>query len=95
MADWNPLDWWTDGLEAALRIPQDVGALATNWLTGIGGQVASGIEGAMVAIIGDIWNVITGPLEIIVGAIIIIIVLGWAFKNQVIQLGGLAVRMAA
>jgi hypothetical protein len=105
---WNPLDWFGGYLNAVgdLSNPAQAGKDAATaaakaqtglagWLASVAGDIASGLEGAMVAVFGDLWDVIVGPVEVIAGAIIIVIVLGWAMKNQIIQLGGIALRAAA
>jgi hypothetical protein len=91
---WNPLDWFTEGAAATAEA---LGGLATgpseavsSWFQSTAGDIASGFEGAAIAILGDVWDVIVGPLEVIVGAVIIILVIAFAFRNQLIQLGGLA-----
>jgi hypothetical protein len=97
---WDPASWFTPELTsnaAALGSAVATGPsqLAASWLTSTAGDMASGLEGAMVAILGDLWGVIAGPLEVLIGVVIIIIVLAWALKNQIIQLGGLALKAAA
>jgi len=89
---WNPVNWWIDGWKDIADAPTAVSNSITSWFSTEAGNIASGVEGAMVAILGDVWDVIVGPLEILVGGIIIFLVLGWAFKNQVISLAMLAVK---
>lgn len=55
------------------------------WLTGLGGDLASGIEGGVVAILKDLWSVIEGPLLIIAGLAIAFAVLIAYFKNDIMQ----------
>jgi hypothetical protein len=88
--DWNPLSWWETGLKDVLNIPGDLTDAATSWFSGIGGDIASGLEAAAVSFFGDLWNVISGPLYVIIGAIILVLTLGFAFKNQIIQIGSIA-----
>lgn len=92
--------WWEDLLSGNIvGLATDVGegtaSAIGDWLGGIGGSIASGIESGMVAIFGDIWDVIVGPVYVIIGVIIVVVTLGYAFKNQLIQLGGLALAAAA
>jgi hypothetical protein len=82
--DWDPLNWFGD-----------ITGAATDWLSGAAGSLASGLEGAMVAVIGDLWEVIEGPLLVLLGIGIFIVVIAWVFKNQIIQLGGIAATAAA
>lgn len=57
--DWNPLDWWDDWFSKV-----------SGWLGGLGGDIASGIEGGTISVIKDIWNVILPFIEIAIGALI-------------------------
>ena len=98
MAD-SSTPWWEMFLpfstsEAASAVDSFQGGIG-QWLTNLGGELASGIEGAVVAVLGDVWDVIAGPIEVIIGLVIAFIVLGWAFKNQLIQLGSIAAMAAA
>jgi hypothetical protein len=92
---WFGPDLTNNAAEVGAAVATGPAQLAASWLTSTAGDMASGLEGAMVAILGDLWGVIAGPLEVLVGVVIIIIVLGWALKNQIIQLGGLALKAAA
>lgn len=81
MADWwNPLSWFSEG--------------AANWLGGLGGDVASGIEGGFVAILKDIWKFFLPFAEIAVGALIAIFTLAVYFSHETSQVAGLAARAA-
>lgn len=53
------------------------------WLTGLGGGIASGIEGGVVAVLKDLWRVVEGPLLVIAGIIVALIVLSVYFKNDI------------
>jgi hypothetical protein len=95
---WNPLSWFGD-LENPAQVGAQVGdtiagaqTTLNSWLSSTAGDLASGLEGAMVSILGDVWDVIVGPLEIIAGAIIVFLVLSWAFKNQLISIAMLAAK---
>ena len=48
-----------------------------------GGILAGALEQGFVQILKDIWQVIVGPLEVIAGVIIAIVVLAMYFKNDV------------
>jgi hypothetical protein len=85
-----PLSWFTSAAEAVGNIPQD----ASSWLTSTAGSVASGMEGAAVALLGDVWDVLSGPVFVIIGAVIAVIALGWAFKNEIIGLAAFALAAA-
>lgn len=76
-----------------------VGNTVKGWFSGLGGQMASGIEQALVSGLTDLFDVIIGPLEIAIGFMFIL----WAFllffkddiMNGVRLLGGLAISGAA
>lgn len=57
-----------------------------SWFTSMGGYIGSGIEAGFAALLSDVWNVIIGPLEIIAGAVLAIIVLMWIFKDDIAAL---------
>jgi len=65
-----------------------------NWLSSIGGGLASGIEGGVVTVLKDIWQVIEGPLLVLLGIIIGMWVLVIYFKNDIIQIAGMAAKAA-
>jgi hypothetical protein len=99
---WDPFQWWTDFADANTAgqarditglgdIPQAV----SGWLASTAGAIASGIEGAMVAVLGDVWDVIAGPVLAIIGALIILFFVVWAFKNEIIAAVGAVAKAAA
>jgi hypothetical protein len=61
----------------------NVKPLSYNWLTGIGGDIASGIEGGVVQLLKDVWTVIEGPLLVIVGAVVFLFVIVSYFKSDI------------
>jgi len=65
----------------------DLPNTAKNWLSSAGGQIGSGIEGGFIALLKDLWDVVVGPVEIFVGAVLIIFALSLAFKNDLLQAG--------
>jgi hypothetical protein len=67
----------------------DVPNPLTSWLTGLGGDIGSGIEAGFVALLQDVWNVILGPLEIIAGVLLAIVILLWIFKDDLATIGRL------
>jgi hypothetical protein len=71
---------------AAQHLPTSLPSVG-NWLNSLGGAIGSGIEGALVSFLHDLWDVILGPLEIIAGAGLAIVILLYAFKDD---LGSLA-----
>jgi hypothetical protein len=73
---WDPLNWFS-GLAGAAD------SAVTGFFSDIGGKIAAAIEAGFVALFGDVWRVIVGPLEILAGALIIVVALGIAFKHDV------------
>lgn len=71
------------------------GSGVTHWLTSMAGDIASGIEAGIVGILGDIWDVIIGPVLVVIGAVIIIWTLGFAFRNQIMSVAITAAAAAA
>ena len=57
--DWNPISWWDSWFNGV-----------SNWLGGLGGDIASGIETGIVAILKDLWGVILPYAEIGFGMVI-------------------------
>lgn len=51
----------------------------------IGGQIAAGFEAGAISVLKDIWDVVLGPLEIIVGILFILFALFIAFRSQLFQ----------
>lgn len=56
---------------------------ASSWLSGLGGDIASGIEGSLVAFLHDLWTVIVAPLAIITGIGLIILAFVLFFKEEI------------
>lgn len=73
-----------------LSIPNPI----DSWLKGLGGAIGSGLEGAAVAFLNDLWDVILGPLEILAGALLAVFVLVFAFKNEIMSVAPLIAMMA-
>lgn len=65
------------------------GQIATKWLKGLGGNIASGLEAGFVSLLKDLWNVIVGPVEIVAGVALAILIVLWAFRDD---LGSLKIR---
>jgi hypothetical protein len=59
-----------------------------------GGILAGALEQGFIQIIKDLWAVIEGPVEVIGGALIIIVTLAIYFKNDIASVAGM-VAMAA
>lgn len=77
----------TDIAQGASGLPNAV----EGWLTSIGGYIASGLEGGIIAVLRDVWQVLLSPFEILVGAVLIISALVFVFKDDITQ----AAKMAA
>lgn len=73
MSWWNPVSWFDEN--------------ADNWLGSVSGDIASGVEGATIAVIKDIMGVVLPWLEILAGAVIAILVLVVYFKGESIGTG--------
>lgn len=61
------------------------------WLTSLGGDIGSGIEAAFVSFLKDLWAVILGPLEIIAGVALAILIVAWMFKDDLASVAMLMV----
>jgi hypothetical protein len=91
--------WFTSKSAADSQISQDSGTNAAvsdpgSWLTGLGGMIGSGLEVGFVAGLTDLWNAIIGPVEIITGVCLAILVIILAFKGQLLSLAPLALALA-
>ena len=64
----------------------------TQTISGIPGAIASALESGFLAIIKDIWNVIIGPLEIVIGFVFIILALFLGFKDDLFNMAMMAAR---
>lgn len=82
---------WLQGLVNGLFPGTSAGNVSTpgNWITGIGGQVASALEAGFVQTLQDIWNAVLGPLEIIGGSIVILIALSFMMSDNLVALAPL------
>lgn len=58
------------------------------WLGSLGGMIGSGIESGFVSFFKDLWNVVVGPLEILLGVLIAMWVLVIYFKDDIGKLVG-------
>jgi hypothetical protein len=56
-----------------------------SWFAGVGGQIASALEAGFIATLKDVFSVVIGPLEIAVGAVLILFALIFAFKDDLFQ----------
>lgn len=72
---------------AAKATSQDFNLLnPLNWLSSLGGMIASGLEAGVIALLKDIWKIMVGPVEIMAGASIIFISLALAFGGDLLKL---------
>lgn len=67
------------------NIGGDVSNAVTGWLKSAAGGIATALETGFLAIFKDLWDVVIGPLEVILGAVIIILALVFAFKDDIMQ----------
>jgi hypothetical protein len=67
----------------------------TGWLSSLGGMIASGLEAGLVQFFKDLWNVIAGPVEVLLGVVIAIVVLAIYFKDDIARLAPMIAMAAA
>ena len=95
MSVWSDVERWLGfGLaeEATGTAPSTP---VTNWLGSLGGDIASGLEGGLVQLLHDMWNVIVAPLAIIAGVILILLAFAWFFKDDILGAARMAGQLAA
>lgn len=63
----------------------DLSSGVTGFLSGAAGQLAQAVETAGVSIFKDLWDVILGPLEVFIGASLILLAIAILFKNDLMQ----------
>ena len=75
--------WWEELFSTGL-VPAGVQVSegAQSWLGGLGGDIASGIEGGFISILKDLWDAWLGWIEIVLGAVIALFVLMVYFSEQ-------------
>jgi hypothetical protein len=61
-----------------------------SWLGSLGGMIGSGLESGVISVIKDLWDVVIGPLEVLIGGLIVIAVLVIYFKNDIERVVGYA-----
>lgn len=76
------------GPEAVSQANQATGG----WLSSLGGSIGAGLDAAGVAFLKDLWDVILGPLEIIAGVVLAIIMLMWIFRDDLAAIAMTVVR---
>lgn len=67
-------------------------SLIGGWIGSLGGMIASGLEGALVAFLKDLWDVILGPIEVIAGVALAILILLFAFKDDLASVASIMIR---
>lgn len=75
-------------------LPNPFSALG-GWLGSLGGSIGSGLEAGFISGIKDLWDVVIGPLEVLIGGIIIVITLVMYFRSDVMNLIGAVGGIAA
>lgn len=58
-------------------------ANSLGWLGSLGGMIGSGIEAGLVTFFKDLWDVIVGPVEVILGVLLALVLLIWYFRTGV------------
>jgi len=66
-----------------------------SWLSSLGGDIGSGIEGGIIQVIKDLWAVVIGPLEVFLGIVIGMWVLVIYFRNDIMNIARVAAMAAA
>jgi hypothetical protein len=88
---------WINQQNGSVNIPNPLN-LVGGWLGSLGGSIGSGLEASFITAIKDLWDVVIGPLEVLIGGIIIILTLVMYFRQDIMNLisaaGGLAVAAA-
>lgn len=54
----------------------------STWISGIGGDIAGAIESGFLALTMDIWSAVLGPLQILLGSVVILIALSFLMSEQ-------------
>lgn len=88
-------NWISQNQTTAGSLGLDPTTWIGSWLSDLGGKLASGIEGGIVQIIKDLWAVIVGPLEVLLGVLIGLWVLVIYFKSDIMKLASVAAMAAA
>lgn len=80
-----------------INIPNPLN-IVSGWFGSLGSMIGSGIESGLVTFFTDLWKVIVGPLEILLGVLIGMWVLVIYFKDDIRSLigavGGISMAMA-
>lgn len=66
----------------------------SSWLASIGGALASGLEAGFVQLLKDLWNVVEGPVLIIIGVVVAVVALSIYFRAEIASVAS-TVTMAA
>lgn len=77
-----------------INLPNPVAAVQ-GWFGGLGGMIGSGIEAGFIQSVKDIWDVIIGPLEVILGFIVAAFVLVVYFKDDIVSGIAMAAKIFA
>jgi hypothetical protein len=72
----------------------NAGSTVQNWLTSMGGSIASGLEQGFVSLLTDIWDVIVGPVEVVIGVLFVLGTFILYFKDDLMSLAGSVGMMA-
>jgi hypothetical protein len=66
-----------------------------SWLSSLGGDIGSGIEGGIIQVIKDLWTVVIGPLEVLLGVLIGMWVLVIYFRHDIMNVTRMVAGVAA
>lgn len=79
---------------SGLSLPNPL-KIVGGWLSGVGGQIGSGIEAGIVTSLKDLWDVIIGPVEVLLGFLIFLWVIAIYLKDDLLAVGRIAAMAAA
>lgn len=86
--------WIKDQLNKGINIPNPIKAVQ-GFFGGLGGMIGGGIESGFITSLQDIWDVIVGPAEVILGFLVAAFVLVVYFKDDIVGAAGLAAKALA
>lgn len=87
------MSWWDDFATASSSAQTSASSAtgpANAWLGTQAGGIAGGIEGGIVALFHDLWDAIIGPVEVFLGASIIVLAIILLFRNEALAAARIA-----
>lgn len=74
--NWNPLNW--------------PAAVADSFFQTAGADMSVGISTGLSTFVSDLWKSVAGPVYILIGAWLVLIAFTVLFKDQMLQIGSMA-----